>query len=87
MASVGMRFSTDGKATWSSWAAYSASAALTLPAGNGAKTVWGQYRDPAGNVFESSATITLARRPHTPTPTPTPTPTLTLKLSGLKSGA
>jgi hypothetical protein len=76
-----MRFSTDGKATWSSWAPYNASAALTLPAGNGPKTVWGQYEDPAGNVFESSAAITLA------TPTPAPTPTLTLKLSGLKSGA
>jgi photosystem II stability/assembly factor-like uncharacterized protein len=74
-----MRFSTDGKATWSSWASYSASAALTLPAGNGSKTVWAQYEDPAGNVFESSAAITLA--------VPTPAPTITLKLSGLKSGA
>ena len=38
-------------------------------------------RTPAGNVFESSAAITLT------VPTPTPTPTPTLKLSGLKSGA
>lgn len=78
-----IRFSTDGKATWSSWGPYNATATLTLPAGNGAKTVWAQYEDPAGNVFERSASITLA----TPTPTPTPTPKVTLKLSGLKSGA
>ena len=87
----GMRFSTDGKATWSSWASYSASATLTLPAGNGAKTVWGQYEDPAGNVFESSAAITLAAPAPAPSPTPSPTPisaaTLKLQLSGLKGGA
>ena len=32
---VSMRFSTDGKASWSGWASYNASAALTLPGGNG----------------------------------------------------
>jgi hypothetical protein len=54
-----MRFSTDGEATWSSWGPYGATAALTLPAGNGPKTVWGQYEDSAGNILESSAAITL----------------------------
>ena len=75
----GMRFSTDGMAGWTSWAAYTGTTSLTLPAGNGTKIVWAQYKDPAGNVFQSSATIVLAG--------PAPTPTLTLKLSGLKSGA
>jgi alpha-tubulin suppressor-like RCC1 family protein len=75
----GMRFSVDGRATWSAWTAYNASAAVTVPAGNGSKTVWGEYEDPAGNVFQSSAAIILA--------VPTPTTALTLKLSGPKAGA
>ena len=54
-----MRFSTDGEADWSAWASYGAAVQLFLPAGNGTKTVWAQYRDPAGNVCEGSAAITL----------------------------
>ena len=75
-----MRFSTDGKATWSSWASYSATAALTLPAGNGPKTVWGQYQDPAGNVFETSASITL-------NPLILDTTPPTISASGVQGGA
>jgi hypothetical protein len=49
-----MRFSTDGKASWSGWEAYAASRSTTLPGGLGAKTVYAQYRDAAGNVLELS---------------------------------
>ena len=82
-----MRFSTDGKASWSGWASYAASESMSVPGGDGAKTVWGQYRDPVGNVFESSASIILATPAPTPTPTPPISPEITLKLSGLKHGA
>jgi len=60
---VQMRFSTDAKATWSSWAAYAAVADLTLPSGAGSKTVWAQYRDAAGNVLELSDAIELIVAP------------------------
>ncbi len=43
-----MRFSNDG-ATWGTWRAYATSAAWTLSAGDGTKTVYVQYRDIAGN--------------------------------------
>ena len=54
-----MRFSTDGKATWSSWGRYIASTALTLPGGLGSKIVYAQYRDSAGNTLELSDAIEL----------------------------
>ncbi len=47
-----MRFSDDGS-TWSAWAAYASSAAWTLPGADGAKTVYAQFRDAAGNVSSS----------------------------------
>lgn len=45
-----MRFSNNNS-TWSTWEAYATSkSSWTLTSGNGAKTVWVQYRDTAGNV-------------------------------------
>jgi len=44
-----MRFSNDNS-TWSTWEAYSASKSWTLISGNGAKTVYAQFSDAAGNV-------------------------------------
>jgi photosystem II stability/assembly factor-like uncharacterized protein len=55
-----MRFSLDAKASWSAWAPYAAAAPLTLPGGVGTKIVWAQYRDPAGNLFETSDEILLS---------------------------
>ena len=74
-----MRFSTDGGATWSAWVSYAATTPLTLPAGDGAKTVQAQYRDAAGNVATLSATIEL-----TSTPSDTTPPTVTA--SGVVDG-
>ena len=67
-----MRFSTDGKATWSSWERLrSGSPTLTLPAGAGSKTVYAQYRDAAGNVLELSDAIELIVAPPLDTTDPT----------------
>ncbi len=60
-----MRFSNDG-AVWAGWQAYSASAAWTLTAGDGAKTVYAQYRDSHGNTTGSvTDAITLDTTPPT----------------------
>ncbi|RJQ53700.1 MAG: hypothetical protein C4521_07470, partial [Actinobacteria bacterium] len=48
-----MRFRDAGGA-WSSWEAYAAAWAWTLPAGEGSKTVEAEYRDVAGNVLSLS---------------------------------
>jgi hypothetical protein len=55
-----MQFSDDN-ATWSGWEAAAATKAWTLPAGDGLKTVYVQFRDAAGRVStaEISDTITL----------------------------
>ena len=54
-----MRFSNDN-AAWSTWETYATSKSWTLTSGNGAKTVWVQYRDGAGNPSPSySDAITL----------------------------
>ena len=47
-----MRFSNDN-ATWTPWEAYGLSKAWTLPAGEGAKTVYAQFRDNVGRVSSS----------------------------------
>jgi hypothetical protein len=57
---IQMRFSVDGRVTWSAWAPYAAEAALRLPAGNGTKYVYADYRDAAGNTIQKSDTILLA---------------------------
>ena len=43
------RFSNDGT-TWSDWETYAVTKAWTLTSGDGAKTVYGQFRDGAGNT-------------------------------------
>jgi len=54
-----MRFSNDN-VTWSSWEAYASTKSWTLSSGDGAKTVYVQYRDGAGNVSSTySDGITL----------------------------
>ncbi len=49
-----MRFSTDN-ATWGDWQAYAATAAFTLPAGAGDKTVYAQFKDAVGNISASAS--------------------------------
>jgi hypothetical protein len=44
-----MSFSNDGT-TWSAWQPYSTTASWTLTSGDGSKTVYGKFKDPAGNV-------------------------------------
>ena len=54
-----MRFSNDN-VSWTSWQAFAATRAWTLPAGDGVKTVYVQYRDRLGNQSASfSDTIIL----------------------------
>ena len=54
-----MRFSNDGT-TWSALQPYATTAAWTLSAGNGTKTVWVQYADGIGNLSApASDTIVL----------------------------
>ncbi|CAG7628791.1 tandem-95 repeat protein [Paenibacillus allorhizosphaerae] len=48
-----MRFSFDGT-LWTDWETYAAQKPLTLPPGDGRKTVYVQSRDKVGNVSESS---------------------------------
>jgi hypothetical protein len=63
-----MRFSTNGKADWSAWTAYAASAPLAVPDGLGTKTAWAQFRDAAGNVLELNDDIELVEGPADTTP-------------------
>ena len=56
-----MRFKNGGRA-WSSWRPYATSSPWTLTAGAGAKTVYVQYRDRAGNV-SADAYDRIAHRP------------------------
>jgi len=56
-----MRFSTDGGTVWTSWQSYSATTSLTLPGGDGSKTVKGQFKDFAGNTTTLSQSIILDR--------------------------
>ena len=64
-----MRFSVDGKASWTGWEAYATAKALTLPGYSGIKIVYGQYRDEAGNVLELSDSIEVILPPDTTAPT------------------
>ncbi len=60
-AAEAMRFSVDGGATWpDSWQPFASEVSLTLPDGDGAKTVHAEFRDAAGNVSATlSDTIVL----------------------------
>ena len=44
-----MRFSWDN-VTWYGWEAYSTTRGVTIPAGDGTKTIYVQFRDAAGNI-------------------------------------
>jgi hypothetical protein len=68
-----MRFSTDGT-TFGAWVPFAATAPFTLPSGDGAKTVFVQYRNGAGAISASASdSITLdTTKPTTPqAPAPT----------------
>ena len=54
----GMRFSNDGT-TWSSTLPYSAAANWTLTTGSGTKTVYGKFKDNAGNWSEETYTASI----------------------------
>jgi hypothetical protein len=54
-----MSFSNDG-ASWSDWQSYAATAIWSLDGGDGEKTVYGRFRDAAGNISTiASDTIVL----------------------------
>jgi PKD repeat protein len=53
-----MRFSNNNS-TWSSWVAYANSYGWNLSAGDGLKTVYGQFKDALGNTSAKTDTITL----------------------------
>ncbi len=59
LTAVSMRYSLDSGSTWTAWEPFSAEKRLTLPAGDGAKLVLGQYLDAAGNLMQTSDGITL----------------------------
>ena len=46
---IEMRFRDEG-GTWGAWQTYAASAAWTLPTGDGSKTVYAQFKDALGNT-------------------------------------
>ncbi|MFA6507811.1 MAG: Ig-like domain-containing protein [Treponemataceae bacterium] len=77
---VDMRFSNDGT-TWSGWVAYVATYTngWVLAAGDGTKTVYGQYRKASGNVATVTDTIILD--------TAVPTGTITIIGTGDGSNA
>jgi hypothetical protein len=57
---TGMRFSNDGSSWPVSFQPYATSAAYTLPAGDGQKTVYAQFQDSEGNISDPvSASIKL----------------------------
>ena len=62
-----MRFSNNGSA-WSTWEAVSAAKTWAMASGDGAKTVYVQFQDGAGNVSSNATdTITLDATPPTGT--------------------
>ena len=63
-----MRVSVDGGATWGAWGPYAADRMVTLPDGDGEKTVLAEYRDRAvpPNVRQLSDTITVQLPPDQP---------------------
>ncbi len=62
---VEMRFRNSGDAVWTDWEPYATARGWTLPGGDGPKTVYVQFRDEAGNVAETEASITLDTAPPT----------------------
>lgn len=89
-----MRFSNDGT-NWSTWQTYGTSAGWTLAAGEGAKSVFAQFQDSAGNVcLPVNDTITVDMTPPTggivinggAAETKSPAVTLTLAATDSRSG-
>jgi hypothetical protein len=68
-----MRFSTDGGATWSAAVPFATTAQISLPAGDGVKTVLAQFRNGAG-AWSSPASDTITLDTAAPTVRVTPTP-------------
>jgi len=62
---VEMRFRNFGDAIWTDWEPYATARVWTLPGGDGPKTVCAEFRDEAGNVAETEASITLDTAPPT----------------------
>lgn len=56
-----MRIATDGNLNAATWIAYNTSRTITLPSGDGVKKVHVQFRDGAGNMTITSASIRLDR--------------------------
>ena len=61
--SMTMQFSLDGGLSWPYSDDYAATSSVTLPGGNGTKTVVAQYSDLAGNVLQLTDTIELTGQP------------------------
>ncbi|TKJ47080.1 hypothetical protein CEE34_05580 [Candidatus Aerophobetes bacterium Ae_b3a] len=60
-----MRFKNEDS-SWSSWESYSSSRSWTLSSEDGKKTVYAEFKDPAGNVSKTySGSIILHRTPPT----------------------
>jgi hypothetical protein len=74
-----MRIANENDA-WSNWQAYTPVVTWTLPAGNGSKKVLLELRDEAGNIWTTSASITLfmeapvVSEPNSPSIESRPTP-------------
>ena len=84
-----MRFENAG-GSWSTWEAYNATKAWTLPSGDGAKTVEAQYRDADDNVLDLSADVTLDSTPPVTTndaPTGWKNASVTVHLSPTDAGS
>jgi hypothetical protein len=69
-----MRFSNDG-VTFGAWQAYSSSASYTMPAGDGTKTVYVQFRNGAG-VISATASDSIILDTTPPSITSPPAPAL-----------
>jgi hypothetical protein len=70
-----MRFSTDGGSTWSAPVPFATTANISLPAGDGVKTVLAQFRNGAG-AWSNPASDTITLDTTGPTVTAAPAPAL-----------
>ncbi|HEX8102188.1 MAG TPA: hypothetical protein VF533_06240 [Solirubrobacteraceae bacterium] len=67
-----MRFSTDAGTTWTDWEAYKTGRSLTLPPGDGTKTVQVEYRNGAGGTGTAKDSIVYDVTPPRIAAPPTP---------------
>lgn len=74
--------SFDTGSGFGAWLPYASTTALTLPSGDGTKTVQAQFKDAIGNTMSAVATIVLATPAPVPAPAPAPAPP-----SALSAGA